>query len=363
MTIRLVLVRNRSVGGGAERSLAAAVRRLPEVGVEPMVVLVQDGPLVGWLRATGCAVAVCEPDGVGRSVSRLKPDAVMSLGSRSHLLGGEAAEHLGVPAIWWQELTVRGRDHERRAEQLGAAAVACCTRVAALRQRARKPGLPVFVVSPGIETSEVVAREAEGQQRRDELGWSEHRIVGMVARLDPAKGQDRLLDAAPRIMEHRPDVRILVVGGAIVGHEDGFEDVVTRRVAALGDRVRLVGHTDDPIPWQAALDVSVNASEHEAFGLSVLESMALGRPVVATPTDGSSELLGDGRFGVLAGGDDQSLAAGIGRVLDDPVLAGELAGRARVAAERFTARRCAEAVAECVRSVLAGSSPPSGGAC
>ncbi len=200
-------------------------------------------------------------------------------------------------------------------------------------------------------------RLGEGSLLREELGWESCRIVGMVARLDPIKGQDLLLSAAPEILERRPDVRVLLVGGAVLGSEGGLEDRIRSLVESLGERGRIVGHVDDPIPWQAVLDVSVNASAHEAFGLSVLESMALARPIVATDTDGSRELLGGGSCGILTPIDGCRLAEDIGTVLDDPRLAAELGATATARAARFSAARAARAVAQLLVSIDSRSGP------
>ena len=87
------------------------------------------------------------------------------------------------------------------------------------------------------------------------------------------------------------------------------------------------------------LDVVALPSWTEGLPLVLLEAMARGRPVVATPVGGTPELVTDGETGLLVPPrDPEALAEALRRVLDDPELARRLgeAGRARVA-ERFTA--------------------------
>jgi glycosyltransferase involved in cell wall biosynthesis len=156
-------------------------------------------------------------------------------------------------------------------------------------------------------------------------------------------------------------VRLLVVGGAVVGHEGDLPDTLRRRARALGlaGRVRFVDHVDDPVPWQAALDVSVHPSRHESFCLSILEALALGTPVVATPTDGARELLDDGRIGMLVGDGAEALADGIDAILGDPVLAARSSEHGRRRAHGYGATRTSATLASLIAALRAGTPVPS----
>lgn len=130
-----------------------------------------------------------------------------------------------------------------------------------------------------------------------------------------------------------------MVGGALnasqLPHVARCRDAALERRRALGleSRVAVIEHRDDVAPVLAALDVLVCPSDHEPFGMVVLEALAAGRPVVASDTGGPSEILEDGKSGLLfRTGDPDALAAALFRVLDDPALARSLveAGRSRV---------------------------------
>jgi glycosyltransferase involved in cell wall biosynthesis len=174
--------------------------------------------------------------------------------------------------------------------------------------------------------------------------------------VDPGKGQDVFLEAAALV----PEARFVVVGGAILGNEGGFEEEVHALARRLGlaDRVVFTGHVDDAIPWLDALDVAVVASSHEAFGIVLVEAMALGTPVVATATDGPSEIVEDGVSGLLVPvGDAPALAAAIERALIDRSLAATLAEGGRRRAREFTEERTAARFARLLREVAPSAQP------
>src|SRR5439155_698949 len=91
-------------------------------------------------------------------------------------------------------------------------------------------------------------------------------------------------------------------------------------------------------PYLAACDVFVGAATgQESFGMVLVEAMATGVPVVATDIAGYREVVRDGADGILVPPSDASaLGDALGRVLDDPALAGRLAGGGRARAEEFS---------------------------
>jgi glycosyltransferase involved in cell wall biosynthesis len=287
--------------------------------------------------------------------------------AEGHRLAGPAAARLGLPAVWWRMLTPRGRPYEHAAAAIPVAAVACPTPAAAAVQRGLTPGVPVVVIPPGIDAAAVSARRGSGRALRVRLAPGSGPLVGIVGRLDPAKGQDDFLRAAARVATERPDARFAVVGGAILGHEGDLEARL-RALAAelgLGERVTLAGHVADALPWLDALDVAVVASHHEAFGLVCAEALALGVPVVATATDGPAAILRGGRDGLLVPArDPAALAAAIARLLADRTLAAAFAAAGPARAAELDDRATALAMAALLERVSAAprAAAGSGGA-
>jgi glycosyltransferase involved in cell wall biosynthesis len=159
--------------------------------------------------------------------------------------------------------------------------------------------------------------------------------IGEVARLCDVKGQRELLHAVARLPEAR-----LVLAGRDLEQGGAFQDELERESELLGIRERVeFGFHDDVPALLETLDVVALPSWTEGLPLVLLEAMARGRPVVATPVGGTPELVTDGETGLLVPPrDPEALAAALRRVLDDPELARRLgeAARARVA-ERFSA--------------------------
>jgi glycosyltransferase involved in cell wall biosynthesis len=158
-------------------------------------------------------------------------------------------------------------------------------------------------------------------------------IVGVVARLEPEKGHPTLLEAWPDVLATVADAHLVVVG------EGSRREALEAQAAELGllgrpgaaeptRRVIFAGRRDDVPAVTAALDVAVLPSYREAQGLSILEAMALSRPVVASAVGGIPEMIEDGRTGLLVPPHDApALAGAISRLLTDHALADTI-GRA-----------------------------------
>ncbi len=120
-------------------------------------------------------------------------------------------------------------------------------------------------------------------------------LIGQVGRLDPVKGQEDLLRALERIRESFPGAYAVFVGTG--GDYDRLQGV--RDALGLGDCVRFTLFREDVARLTSAFSVAVCASRQEGWGLSVMEAMALGVPVVATKSGGPAEILDHGALGAL----------------------------------------------------------------
>lgn len=173
----------------------------------------------------------------------------------------------------------------------------------------------------------------------------EARIVGNVAHLRKQKGHEVWLETARDVVAELPETFFIVVGRE---KETGYQDELERRAATLGiaDNVRFVGFQPDPYPYLASFDIFLMASEFEGFPISLVEAMAMGRPVVATDVGGVTEALGPERAGLTApAGDHRSLAAHVIALLGDEKARLQLGTRAknRVSTE-FTIEHMVERV-------------------
>ena len=130
-------------------------------------------------------------------------------------------------------------------------------------------------------------------------------LIGMVARLQPVKGHRFFIDAAAKILKSRGDVHFVLVGDGPLKSE--IEQQVRR--LGLAGHAHFLGDRRDAPHLIAAFDLLVLASLHEGLPNAVMEAMAAGVPVVATPVGGTKELIIDSETGYFAApGDSAALA-------------------------------------------------------
>jgi glycosyltransferase involved in cell wall biosynthesis len=133
-------------------------------------------------------------------------------------------------------------------------------------------------------------------------------LIGIVGRLVPVKNHALFLRAAALVVQQRPNAHFVIVG-------DGEErEALTARVAALGltARVHFAGWVTDLAPVYRALAVAVCSSLNEGLPVNLIEAMAAGVPVVATPVGGVPDLLAVGRLGAMVPlNDEAAMAAAI----------------------------------------------------
>ncbi len=213
-----------------------------------------------------------------------------------------------------------------------------------IRERAIRalpvPPERVHTLHYGIDADEFFSRRLDPEQTRGIYGiHEEDQVIGLVGRLEESKGQDVLLDAFARIYADFPRAHLVFAGNPPPEHA-GYDAQLKQRARDLKvmDRCHFIGFQADTAPIFAALDVVVLASRREAFGLVLLEAMAMGVPIVATAAGGVPEIIQDGVNGLLVPpGDPQALAEALKRLLKSEGLREKLARNgSRVVREKFS---------------------------
>jgi glycosyltransferase involved in cell wall biosynthesis len=180
-------------------------------------------------------------------------------------------------------------------------------------------------------------------------------LVGMVGHLAPIKGQDIFLRAAALLAARRPEVHFVVIGedkSPQMGYRKFLESLLIE--LGLSGRVSMPGWRDDIPAALSSLTLFVSAARSEPFGLSIVEAMAAGLPVVATASEGALEIIDDGFSGKLVPvSDPESLAKAIDNLLDDPLERSRLGRNAVLAArERYSLARMGSDTERIYREVL-----------
>ena len=390
---RTVLYVHSSAGRyGADRQLLAMAGGLDPARYRPVVVLAEDGPLVGDLRQAGdprtagievvvrpeLAVlrrSLFSPAGLGRVARRMRSDrAALGALAREHgaalvhantsvTVGAfPAARAVGVPLVvsvreiyadfarWWPVY----RRFLRRAD-----ALLCSSEPV----RAQFGGDPrARVVHEGVTG---VARRAPRDAARAALGLPDDAFVAAVlGRLSSWKGQEVLVQALadPALRgtaagqggtpssEAAPagGVVALIAGDVWPGEERHAERL--RSLAAdlgVADRVVFAGFRDDVENVYGAADVVVVPSTRpDPLPNSALESAAAGCCVVAAAHGGLPEIVRDGETGrLVAPGDARALAAILSELASDPAQRRRLGeAAARDVADRFSVARLLDRV-------------------
>ena len=164
----------------------------------------------------------------------------------------------------------------------------------------------------------------------------------MLATYESRKGHSFLFEAFKSVLTEFPDMRLLVYGFGTVREKNKVIGEVKRldleRSITLNDFAAETG----PLLANASL-LAVPSQAYESFGLTIIEAMAFGIPVVTTDVGGMPEVLKDSHAGYVCSKDDpRSFADKMKDILRDPVLAAELGRNGRKTFERqFTASKMA----------------------
>ena len=203
----------------------------------------------------------------------------------------------------------------------------------------------VTVIHNAVDLELFQPNSSKRSTTRRSLEFSEQELlVGTVGQLTPRKGQLELIEAFAEIARDFPTAKLVIVGEALFNRDFQYADALKKAAQQLGvaDRVFFLGQREDVPDVTRALDVAVINSRAEPFGLTVVEAMSAGTPVLATAVDGIQEIIEDRSTGWLVkSGDRHSLVEGLRSLLAAPQLRAELSTtalssvRARFAADRF----------------------------
>ena len=374
--------------GGAERSLLELASGLHDLGsAEVEVVVPTGGDLSAALAAAGVpthvapvprwapwepdAAAAATGDAVARSVVRdlsvvrrlgsslvparrllaaVAPDVVVTNTATvpTYALVARAA---GIPHVWSVREFVRPEFHyllgepvsQRLIGRLSAAVVFNSDAV----RRHFHPGVPIakgVVVHPAVPLP-----DQRPERPREGAGL---RLL-LLGRMIAAKGAGVAIEGVAAARRAGVEVSLRVVGPG--AERDRRRLVSVAAEHGVADHVDIEGFDPDPGLRMRESDVVVVASDAEAFGRVTVEALRVGRPVLATRTGGSSEIVADGVNGLLfEPGDAADLGAKIAMLATDPRLLRRLtAAAAPSISARFLPEVQVRAFDAVLRSVVA----------
>jgi glycosyltransferase involved in cell wall biosynthesis len=180
-------------------------------------------------------------------------------------------------------------------------------------------------------------------------------LLGIAARMNPWKGQLELIGAVSRLRATFPDLHVMILGADVPNVRADFEKKA--REGGIAERVHFGGYQKDVRPFLNEFDLFVHPSYGEPFGLSIVEAMAMRKPVIACDSGGVPEIITHGVDGWLVQERSaEAVAAGLTTLLNDRELCRTMGARARETVRtRFTPRQQCAAVTRRYASLINGA--------
>ncbi len=203
-----------------------------------------------------------------------------------------------------------------------------------LISKLKVPANNIRVIHNGIETSGKNIFDGGKTGIKEKLNLNFDKLIVSISRLSFIKGHIYLIRAMEKVSMAYPGAGCLIVGD---GEAKALLEKETSRLK-LTDKIKFLSSVEDTGEIFSAADIFVLPTLQEGLGLSILEAMARGVPVVATDVGGIPEIIESGKNGILFPPKDMNtLAEAICQVLGDGVLRNNLVGNAKkMVGEKFS---------------------------
>lgn len=137
------------------------------------------------------------------------------------------------------------------------------------------------VLNNAIDTFRYTPDPNSGMGFREEWNIESKYVIGVACALRARKQVEHFFEVTKSLGS---DFHAILAGGLVPGEESYANDLIKRGQDLLGDQLSYVGHLEDLRPFCNAIDLFINTSKEESFGIAALEAMACGTPVVGYPS-------------------------------------------------------------------------------
>jgi glycosyltransferase involved in cell wall biosynthesis len=345
--ITVMFMINDLVSGGAEQQLFELVKGIDKARFETLVVPLYSGKYMEseFKKIPGARIVSLRRKGkfdfiylfrVLRFLRRMKVDVVQPFLTPATFFGLLPAILCRTPVKIVTERSAELKGHFnyqlylKVEDFLSRSADWIVSNSKAGQESVQKRGIPrdrTKVIYNGINLERLKADQDNIKQLKRQLNISETtKVVGIMGSLSPVKDHATFLKAAVIINRDTPDTRFAILGDGPLRHD--LENL--SQELGIASKTIFLGHQRDVVNYLSLFDVAVLTSKTEGCSNSLLEAMALGKPVVATDVGGNRELVRQGYNGILVPfGDAEAVAKATLSLVHDPKVSREMGQRAK----------------------------------
>ena len=369
--IRVLLISQVASIGGGERVLLDLARYLPDFGIQAIALCLKSGPLLNEFRKQGTDVYLFEIPRIRRvdrlfscitfiqKLIHLKNINIVHSNHTAHLVGLPASKLQQVPELWHIHDVAHKKDIVTMIlENILPPDHILFTTPEVERgcYNFKKRAKSTAIVYPGIDIENIQRTSINASTVRARYNLPKKGSLCLtVARMQPHKGHRYLIEAVKIICKKTTDIHFAIAGKATGDEEEKYLNHLKLSVARLqlNNNLSFLGFAEEPDLRALMKEASilVHPALTEGFGLVILESMALGTPVIAASADGPRRILKNEQGGLLVPpGNSTALSDAIFRLLNDKKLRSSLNPQQR--ASQFTSYRMAKETAEFYLSII-----------
>lgn len=210
------------------------------------------------------------------------------------------------------------------------------------------PSKKISVIYNAVDLNLIRNKAKESLPVEHEELFQSHQIMLNIGRLTTQKAQYHLINILSILKDDLPNLHLVILGEGNL--KDALEEQAKK--SNLANRVHFLGHCANPFTYIAKADVFALTSIHEAFGRVVLESMAIGSPVIAFDARGGHvELLANGAGIIIPKGDEETFAAEVNMILNDDVKRSKIIETAFERSNEFSSEKHAQSYINCVEKI------------
>ncbi|MBI3999974.1 MAG: GT4 family glycosyltransferase PelF [Candidatus Omnitrophica bacterium] len=357
--IKILYLIDKLVPAGTQTNLLEIVKRLDRSKFDPRVIaLLGGGELEGEFEAAGVEPILLKvgkvygPSGwkalsyLTKYMKKEKIDIVQTFFLHADILGSLAAKFARVRRVvmsrrdegFWRSRRqlILNRTFNRYAKKIVVNSMAVRE---AVRKNEQVGSRRIHLIYNGVDLDKYFPSPQLRDETRSELGIKEDEfVVGMIANMrHEVKGHRYLIKAFALVSKEIPNVKLMLIGdGPLEAKLEGYAFHL-----GVSDRILFLGSRRDITPLVNAMDLVCAPSLSEGFSNTILEAMAIGKPIIATNVGGNPEVIFHGETGFLVRPrDGKAIAQKILFLIQNDLLRTQMGDAARKRIEaNFTAQK------------------------